>query len=97
MRLLVFGDGLDDGGLEVLGFHELLFRVHLGLLDQARVGEQPLDEALYELPYLGLGERVGTEDVVQLVDDDLERDVLRLFLGSGAGRADALQRAVAGQ
>ena len=67
------------------------------LLDQVGVGQQPLDEALDELPDLGLGERLGAEEVVHLVDDDLERDVLRLLLRAGAGGADALQLAVAGQ
>ncbi len=97
MRRLVVGDGLGDRGIEVLRLHELPLRVRAGLVDQVSVGEQSLDEALHELPVLGLGERLGAEEVVHLVDDDLERDVLRLPVGAGASWADPLQLAVSGQ
>lgn len=52
--VLVVDDRLGHRGLEVLRFHELLLRVHRGLLDQIRVSEQPLNQPLNELTDLRL-------------------------------------------
>ena len=84
MGLLVVDDSLSDRRLEVLRFHELLLRVHLGLVDQVRVGEQPLHQSLHELADLRRGERLSAEEVVHLVDDDLQCNILGLLSGAGA-------------